>query len=93
MDKLKSKPTEKEKITPLPTMREKSDELDSLLSAEEEAAYEKLKKQKMSDQGMVKTEELVDAAKKVYRKGKKAVGKMVEGAKKMISGNKEENKK
>jgi hypothetical protein len=74
-------------------MREKSDELDSLLSAEEEAAYEKLKKQKMSDQGMVKTEELVDAAKKVYRKGKKAVGKMVEGAKKMISGNKEENKK
>lgn len=93
MDKLKSKQKEKEKITPLPTMREKSDELDSLLSAEEEAAYEKLKKQKMSDQGMVKTEELVDAAKKVYRKGKKAVGKMVEGAKKMISGNKEEDKK
>jgi len=93
MDKLKSKQKEKEKITPLPTMREKSDELDSLLSAEEEAAYEKLKKQKMSDQGMVKTEELVDAAKKVYRKGKNAVGKMVEGAKKMISGNKEENKK
>jgi SET domain-containing protein len=93
MDKPKSKPTEKEKITQLPTMREKSDELDSLLSAEEESAYEKLKKQKMSDQGMVKTEELVDAAKKVYRKGKKAVGKMVEGAKKMISGNKEEDKK
>ena len=93
MDKLKSKQKVKEKFTPLPTMREKSDELDSLLSAEEEAAYEKLKKQKMSDQGMVKTEELVDAAKKVYRKGKKAVGKMVEGAKKMISGNKEENKK
>jgi hypothetical protein len=93
MDKPKSKPTEKEKITQLPTMREKSDELDSLLSAEEEAAYEKLKKQNMSDQGMVKTEELVDAAKKVYSKGKKAVLKIVEGAKKMISGKKEEDKK
>jgi len=86
MDKLKSKPKTEEKVTQLPTMKEKEMELDSLLSAEEEAAYEKLDKQKMSDQGMVKTEELVDAAKNVYRKGKKAVGKMVEGAKKMLSG-------
>jgi hypothetical protein len=93
MDKIKSKPKEKEKITQLPTMREKEDELDSLLSAEEQAAYDRLDKQGMSDQGMVKTEELVDAAKKVYRKGKKAVGKMVEGAKKMISGKKEDEKK
>jgi hypothetical protein len=93
MDKVKSKPKEKEKITQLPTMREKEDELDSLLSAEEQAAYDRLDKQGMSDQGIVSTEELVDVAKKVYRKGKKAVGKVVEGAKKMISGDKSKDNK
>lgn len=90
MDKLKSKPKDKEKITQLPTMKEKSDELDSLLSAEEEANYDRIKKQGKSDEI---DDEVVDVAKNIYRKGKKAVGKIVEGAKKMISGKKEEDKK
>jgi acetoin utilization deacetylase AcuC-like enzyme len=86
MDKLKSKPKDKEKMTQLPTMKEKEMELDSLLSAEEEANYDRIKKQGKSDEI---DNEVVDVAKSVYRKGKKAVGKMVEGAKKMMSGDKE----
>ena len=87
MDKLKSKPKEKEKVTPLPTMKEKEMELDSLLSAEEEDNYDRIKKQGKSDEI---DNEVVDVAKTIYRKGKKAVGKLVKGAKDMISGKKEE---
>ena len=85
MDKLKSKP--KEKVTSLPTMKEKEMELDSLLSAEEEDNYDRIKKQGKSDEI---DNEVVDVAKTIYRKGKKAVGKLVKGAKDMISGKKEE---
>ena len=85
MDKLKSKP--KDKVTPLPTMKEKEMELDSLLSAEEEDNYDRIKKQGKSDEI---DNEVVDVAKTIYRKGKKAVGKLVKGAKDMISGKKEE---
>jgi len=90
MDKLKSKPTEKEKVKQLPTMKEKADELDSLLSAEEEANYDRIKKQGKSDEI---DNEVVDVAKTIYRKGKKAVGKIVDGAKKMMSGDKIEKAK
>ena len=84
----KNKDTKAEEVTPLPTRKEKEMELDSLLSAEEQDAYEKLDKKGMSDQGIVSPEQLLEAGKKVYRKGKKAVGKIVEGAKKMLSGDK-----
>lgn len=86
----KNKDTKAEEVTPLPTRKEKEYELDALLSAEEQDAYDKLDKKKMSDQGPTAPEELLEAGKKIYRKGKKAVGKIVEGAKKMLSGDKEE---
>ena len=86
MDKLKSKPKDKEEVTSLPTMKEKEMELESLLTAEEEANYDRIKKQGKSDEI---DNEVVDVAKNIYRKGKKAVGKIVEGAKKMMSGDKE----
>lgn len=81
----KNKDTKAEEVTPLPTRKEKEYELDSLLSAEEESAYDKLDKKKMSDQGPTAPDELLEVGKKIYRKGKKAVGKLVEGAKKMLS--------
>ena len=85
MDKLKSKPKDEEKVTPLPTRKDKEMELDSLLSAEEEANYDRITKQGKSDEI---DDEVVEVAKNIYRKGKSAVGKIVEGAKKMMSGDK-----
>ncbi|NDG62364.1 MAG: hypothetical protein EBY29_02710 [Planctomycetes bacterium] len=87
MDKLKSKPKDKEKVTQLPTMREKEDELDSLLSAEEQAAYDRLDKQGMSDEF---DKDVVDIAKTIYRKGKKVAlefaGGLKEGVKTSVKG-------
>lgn len=79
----KNKDTKAEEVTPLPTRKDKEMELDSLLSAEEEANYDRITKQGKSDEI---DDEVVEVAKNIYRKGKKAVGKMVEGAKKMLSG-------
>jgi hypothetical protein len=105
MDKLKSKPKDKEKVTQLPTMKEKEMELDSLLSAEEEANYDRITKQGKSDEI---DDEVVEVAKNIYRKGKKAVKEfagglkegvkgsvkgIVKGAKDIVSGKKEEEKK
>lgn len=65
-------------------------ELESLLTAEEQKNYDRLEKQGMSDQGIVSPEQLLEAGKKVYRKGKKAatklVGEVKEGAKKLVKG-------
>jgi hypothetical protein len=84
MDKLKSKPKDKEKVTQLPTMKEKEMELDSLLSAEEEAAYEKLDKKGMSDQGIVNPKELKEFGKDVYRGVKTKAKKVAEKVNAMI---------
>lgn len=77
MEKLKLKSKTQEPVTPLPTLKEKEAELDSLLSAEEEANYDRIKKQGKSDEI---DDEVVDVAKSVYRKGKSAVKDFVKGA-------------
>ena len=59
----KNKDTKAEEVTPLPTRKEKEMELDSLLSAEEQDAYEKLDKKGMSDQGIVSPKQLLEAQK------------------------------
>lgn len=76
MDKLKSKPKTPEKVTSLPTMKEKEYELDSLLSAEEQANYDRITKQGKSDEI---DDEVVDVAKNIYRKGKSAVKGFAKG--------------
>ena len=80
------------KVEPLPTPKDKEAEVEDLLSesemevenkkaaddAKEKATYERLKKQGMSDQGIVSPEQLVEAGKKVYRKVKSKVKSMME---------------
>lgn len=44
---------------------------------QEQATYDRLKKQGMSDQGIVSPEQLVEAGKKVYRKVKSKVKSMI----------------
>jgi len=83
MDKLKSKPKDEEKVTPLPTRKDKEMELDSLLSAEEEANYDRITKQGKSDEI---DDEVVEVAKNIYRKGKSAVKGFVKGAKDSVKG-------
>jgi hypothetical protein len=79
-------------VEPLPTPKDKEAEVEDLLSesemevenkkaaddAKEKATYERLKKQGMSDQGIVSPEQLVEAGKKVYRKVKSKVKSMME---------------
>jgi hypothetical protein len=101
----KNKDTKAEEVTPLPTRKDKEMELDSLLSAEEEANYDRITKQGKSDEI---DDEVVEVAKNIYRKGKKAVKEfagglkegvkgsvkgIVKGAKDIVSGKKEEEKK
>jgi hypothetical protein len=92
MEKLKSKPKEKEKVKQLPSMKEKEAELDSLLSAEEKAAYERLEKQGMSDQGIVSPKELKEFGKDVYRGVKAKAKKVAEKVSAMIGKSKEQEK-
>ena len=80
------------KVESLPTPKDKEAEVEDLLSesemevenkkaaddAKEKATYERLKKQGMSDQGIVSPEQLVEAGKKVYRKVKSKVKSMME---------------
>ena len=79
------------KSEPLPTPKDKEMEVEDLLSesekemekkaeyaAKEKANYDRIKKQGMSDQGIVSPEELVAAGKKVYRKVKSKVKSMME---------------
>jgi hypothetical protein len=81
----------KGKSEPLPTPKDKEMEVEDLLSesememekkaeyaAKEKANYDRIKKQGMSDQGIVSPEELVAAGKKVYRKVKSKVKSMME---------------
>jgi hypothetical protein len=78
-------------VEPLPTPKDKEAEVEDLLSesememekkaeyaAKEKANYDRIKKQGMSDQGIVSPEELVAAGKKVYRKVKSKVKSMME---------------
>ena len=84
-------PKERLKVEPLPTPKDKEAEVEDLLSesekemekkaeysAKEKANYDRIKKQGMSDQGIVSPEELVAAGKKVYRKVKSKVKSMME---------------
>ena len=86
-----SKPIGKLKPEPLPTPKDKEMEVEDLLSesememekkaeyaSKEKANYDRIKKQGMSDQGIVSPEELVAAGKKVYRKVKSKVKSMME---------------
>ena len=80
------------KVEPLPTPKDKEMEVEDLLSesemevenkkaaddAKEKATYERLKKQGMSDQGIVNLDQLAAAGKKVYRKVKSKVKSMME---------------
>lgn len=71
--------TDKEKneeVKALETKLDKERELERLLKAEEDAAYERLEKQGMSDQGIVSPEQLLEFGKDVY-KGTKANAKKV----------------
>ena len=87
----KVEPKEKLKVVPLPTPKDKEAEVEDLLSesememekkaeyaSKEKANYDRIKKQGMSDQGIVSPEELVAAGKKVYRKVKSKVKSMME---------------
>jgi hypothetical protein len=84
-------PKEKLKVVPLPTPKDKEEEVEDLLTesekemekqaednAKDRANYERIQKQGMSDQGIVNMDQLVDAGKKVYRKVKSKVKKMME---------------
>jgi hypothetical protein len=79
------------KAEPLPTPKDKEAEVEDLLSesememekkaeyaSKEKANYDRIKKQRMSDQGIVSPEQLVEAGKKVYRKVKSKVKSMME---------------
>ena len=80
------------KVEPLPTPNDKVAEVEDLLSesetevekkaatdaAKEKATYARIENQKMSDQGIVSPEQLVEAGKKVYRKVKSKVKSMME---------------
>ena len=79
------------KVEPLPTPKDKEMEVEDLLSesememekkaeyaSKEKANYDRIKKQGMSDQGIVSPEQLVEAGKKVYRKVKSKVKSMME---------------
>ena len=79
------------KSEPLPTPKDKEEEVEDLLTesekemekqaednAKDRANYERIQKQGMSDQGIVNMDQLVDAGKKVYRKVKSKVKKMME---------------
>lgn len=79
----KNKDTKAEPVTPLPTRKEKEMELDSLLSAEEEANYDRITKQGKSDEI---DDEVIEVAKDIYRKGKSAVKGFVKGAKDSVKG-------
>jgi TRAP-type C4-dicarboxylate transport system substrate-binding protein len=80
------------KLKQLPSMKEKEAELDSLLSAEEQAAYDRLEKQGMSDQGIVSPKELKEFGKDVYRGVKSKVKKVAEKVSAMIGKSKENEK-
>ena len=80
------------KLKQLPSMKEKEEELDSLLSAEEQAAYERLEKQGMSDQGIVSPKELKEFGKDVYRGVKAKAKKVAEKVSAMIGKSKEQEK-
>lgn len=79
----KNKDTKAEPVTPLPTRKEKEMELDSLLTAEEEANYDRINKQGKSDEI---DDEVVEVAKDIYRKSKSAVKGFVKGAKDSVKG-------
>ena len=79
------------KSEPLPTAKDKEEEVEDLLtesememekkaeySAKEKANYDRIEKQGMSDQGIVSPEQLVEAGKKAYRKVKSKVKSMME---------------
>jgi hypothetical protein len=79
------------KVEPLPTPKDKEEEVEDLLTesekemekqaeynAKDRANYDRIEKQGMSDQGIVSPEQLVEAGKKVYRKVKSKVKKMME---------------
>jgi len=79
------------KVEPLPTPKDKEEEVEDLLTesekemekkaeynAKDRANYERIEKQGMSDQGIVNMDQLVDAGKKVYRKVKSKVKSMME---------------
>jgi len=79
------------KVEPLPTPKDKEAEVEDLLSesememekkaeyaSKEKANYDRIKKQGMSDQGIVSPEQLVEAGKKAYRKVKSKVKSMME---------------
>jgi hypothetical protein len=79
------------KSEPLPTAKDKEEEVEDLLTesekemekqaeyaSKEKANYDRIKKQGMSDQGIVSPEQLVEAGKKAYRKVKSKVKSMME---------------
>jgi TRAP-type C4-dicarboxylate transport system substrate-binding protein len=97
--KTKDKKKEIKSLKPMPPLESKLDkeqELERLLKDEEDAAYERLKKQGMSDQGIVNREQLVDFGKDVYKNMKsnaKKVGEKVgEGVSKLVEKVKEKLK-
>jgi hypothetical protein len=75
--------TEKEQVVEVKALESKLDkerELERLLKDEEDATYDRLKKQGMSDQGIVNRGQLVDFGKDVYKNMKsnaKKVGEKV----------------
>jgi hypothetical protein len=79
------------KAEPLPTPKDKEAEVEDLLSesememekkaeyaSKEKANYDRIKKQGMSDQGIVNLDQLAAAGKKAYRKVKSKVKSMME---------------
>lgn len=86
-----NKPIRKLKPEPLPTPKDKEEEVEDLLTesekemekqaednARDRANADRIQKQGMSDQGIVNMDQLVDVGKKVYRKVKSKVKKMME---------------
>lgn len=71
---------------------DKEKEIERLLKAEEDAAYERLEKQGMSDQGIVSPEELVEFGKDVYKGAKKGVKKIAGKVKEVVGKVKEKLK-
>ena len=85
-----------QEVKALETKLDKERELERLLKAEEDAAYERLEKQGMSDQGIVSPEQLLEFGKDVYKgtkeNAKKVAAKVGEGISKLAEKVKEKMK-
>jgi hypothetical protein len=84
--------SESEKYSNLASKSDKEMEIEKGLSAEEQAAYERLEKQGMSDQGIVSPKELKQLAKDIYSGVKSKTKKLAGKAKEILSKTDKKNK-